>query len=128
MNGHGFYVAWNFAQRMHCADPRIRRQYIMDVAAKKGVPVSMIGSRHLRPGSFIHLGHKEPEFRNHVAPLLSSLELDGKIDQLLLKMKNGNTNERGNVQLGGGFAAENHELGLDTVTAPQPTKEHGGTS
>jgi hypothetical protein len=74
---------------------------------RKGIPLTIIGSRHLGvPGNFIHFGHKELEFRTH--PRLPMLQLDEGIEQLLVKINQQDINEQGNVQLGGGFAKENH--------------------
>jgi hypothetical protein len=122
MVGHGIYVGWRFSERVHCAEPRSRRKYIEGVAKSKGVPVRIIGSRHIVAEDFIHLGNKEEEFQKFVMPAIPSLNLDEVIDLLLRKSNDGVINERGNVQHGGGFASENHQLGSDGVTAPQPTK------
>ena len=121
MGGHGIYVGWRFGERVHCAEPPSRRKYIESIANKRHIPVKVMGSRHIVPNDFIHFGSREPEFRKHVLPGLFTLDLDEVIDRLLEKTNKGDINERGNIQIGGGFASENHQLGSDAVTAPQPT-------
>lgn len=122
MVGHGIYMGWRFGERVHCAEPRSRRKFIENIASQRGIPVKVIGPRHIAPHDFIHFGNQEMEFKTGVLPALHTLDLDEVIDKLLEKTGKGHKSERGNVHIGGGFASENHQLGSDAVTAPQPTK------
>jgi hypothetical protein len=117
----GVYCAWDLRTRNHAQVCRSQRHAASVLANKRGVKIEHVNSvnDYVDHGNLIVLQGSNERYKQLG---VERLDLKGDVVvKLLKKLDEKEINQRGNVQIGGGFAAENHKL-VGDITVPQPTK------
>lgn len=117
----GIYCAWDLKVRNHAQVHRVQRAQISVFAKKKrGKQIQHITSSK----DFIDIGNLvvfQGHSKRYDKLSVDKLDLLGDVvSKLLDKYKKQEVDQRGNIQIGGGFAAENHKL-VGDITVPQVT-------